>query len=150
MDCSGFWWVHFLAYEWQESIILESWFTLHLYTIHICALYNTFYYLYVHYMQMSDLARTFLRYLNVGMPNSLIYFTHENKVLLAWILIYIYLFLLVFLLSADPKQVLKWCLGSTAVGQQYGSVSALSFNKDCTRLLSGFAKGQVKSACSII
>lgn len=104
----------------------------------------------IHYMQMSDLARTFLRYLNVGMPNSLIYFTHENKVLLAWILIYIYLFLLVFLLSADPKQVLKWCLGSTAVGQQYGSVSALSFNKDCTRLLSGFAKGQVKSACSII
>ncbi|XP_062609843.1 vacuolar protein sorting-associated protein 8 homolog [Saccostrea cucullata] len=43
----------------------------------------------------------------------------------------------------DPKQVLKWCLGSTAVGQQYGSVSALSFNKDCTRLLSGFAKGQI-------
>ncbi|XP_063412679.1 vacuolar protein sorting-associated protein 8 homolog [Mytilus trossulus] len=43
----------------------------------------------------------------------------------------------------DPKQVLKWCLGSTAVGSQYGSVSALGFNKDCTRLLCGFAKGQI-------
>ncbi|XP_064646589.1 vacuolar protein sorting-associated protein 8 homolog isoform X2 [Lineus longissimus] len=43
----------------------------------------------------------------------------------------------------DPKQVLKWCLGSTAVGAQYGSVSALSFNRDCTRLLCGFAKGQI-------
>ncbi|CAC5412316.1 VPS8 [Mytilus coruscus] len=43
----------------------------------------------------------------------------------------------------DPKQVLKWCLGSTAVGTQYGSVSALGFNKDCTRLLCGFAKGQI-------
>ncbi|ESO93558.1 hypothetical protein LOTGIDRAFT_215952 [Lottia gigantea] len=43
----------------------------------------------------------------------------------------------------DPKQVLKWCLGSTAVGSQYGSVSALSFNRDCSRLLCGFAKGQI-------
>ncbi|XP_074642624.1 vacuolar protein sorting-associated protein 8 homolog [Tubulanus polymorphus] len=43
----------------------------------------------------------------------------------------------------DPKQALKWCLGSTAVGAQYGSVSALSFNKDCTRLLCGFARGQI-------
>ncbi|GFR94598.1 vacuolar protein sorting-associated protein 8 homolog [Elysia marginata] len=39
--------------------------------------------------------------------------------------------------------VLKWCLGSTAVGAQYGSVSALSFNRDCTRLLCGFARGQI-------
>ncbi|CAL1539613.1 unnamed protein product [Lymnaea stagnalis] len=43
----------------------------------------------------------------------------------------------------DPKQVLKWCLGSTAVGAQYGSVSALSFNRDCTRLICGFARGQI-------
>ncbi|XP_013387109.1 vacuolar protein sorting-associated protein 8 homolog isoform X2 [Lingula anatina] len=43
----------------------------------------------------------------------------------------------------DPKQVLKWCLGSTAVGAQYGAVSALSFNRDCTRLLCGFARGQI-------
>lgn len=50
----------------------------------------------------------------------------------------------VFFLT-DTKQVLKWCLGSTAVGAQYGAVSALSFNKDCTRLLSGFARGQVRS-----
>jgi hypothetical protein len=48
-----------------------------------------------------------------------------------------------FLFFTDPKQVLKWCLGSTAVGAQYGAVSSLSFNKDCTRLLSGFARGQV-------
>ncbi|GFO47915.1 vacuolar protein sorting-associated protein 8-like protein [Plakobranchus ocellatus] len=43
----------------------------------------------------------------------------------------------------DPSQVLKWCLGSTAVGAQYGSVSALSFNRDCSRLLCGFARGQI-------
>ncbi|XP_070185455.1 vacuolar protein sorting-associated protein 8 homolog isoform X3 [Littorina saxatilis] len=43
----------------------------------------------------------------------------------------------------DAKQVLKWCLGSTAVGAQYGAVSALSFNRDCSRLLCGFAKGQI-------
>ncbi|CAE1274106.1 VPS8 [Acanthosepion pharaonis] len=43
----------------------------------------------------------------------------------------------------DPRQVLKWCLGSTAVGAQYGSVSALSFNRDVSRLLCGFAKGQI-------
>ncbi|XP_078620345.1 vacuolar protein sorting-associated protein 8 homolog isoform X1 [Branchiostoma floridae x Branchiostoma japonicum] len=47
------------------------------------------------------------------------------------------------ILVFDPKQVLKWCLGSTAVGAQYGAVSALSINHDCTRLLSGFAKGQI-------
>ena len=47
---------------------------------------------------------------------------------------------------SDPKQVMKWCLGSTAVGAQYGAVSALSFNRDCTRLLTGFAKGQVRIA----
>lgn len=40
--------------------------------------------------------------------------------------------------------MLRWCLGSVAVGQQYGAVSALTFNKDCTRLLCGFAKGQVR------
>ena len=45
---------------------------------------------------------------------------------------------------SDAKQVLKWCLGSTAVGAQYGAVSALSFNRDCSRLLCGFAKGQVR------
>nr|XP_006819234.1 PREDICTED: vacuolar protein sorting-associated protein 8 homolog [Saccoglossus kowalevskii] len=43
----------------------------------------------------------------------------------------------------DPKQALKWCLGSTAVGAQYGAVSAISINNDCSRLLAGFAKGQV-------
>ncbi len=48
---------------------------------------------------------------------------------------------------ADAKQILKWCLGSAAVGGQFGAVSCLSFNKDCTRLLCGFAKGQV---CTIL
>jgi len=36
-------------------------------------------------------------------------------------------------------------LGSTAVGAQYGAVSAMSFNRDSTRLLAGFAKGQVSN-----
>ena len=48
-----------------------------------------------------------------------------------------------FTVFIDPKQALKWCLGSTAVGAQYGAVASLSFNKDCTRLLSGFARGQM-------
>ncbi|XP_033098290.1 vacuolar protein sorting-associated protein 8 homolog [Anneissia japonica] len=47
------------------------------------------------------------------------------------------------ILVFDPKQVLKWCLGSKAVGAQYGAVTALSINMDCSRLLAGFAKGQM-------
>uniref|UniRef100_A0A4W3IW36 VPS8 subunit of CORVET complex n=1 Tax=Callorhinchus milii TaxID=7868 RepID=A0A4W3IW36_CALMI len=43
----------------------------------------------------------------------------------------------------DPNQALRLCLGSTSVGAQYGAVSALSINSDCTRLLCGFAKGQI-------
>ncbi|EEC14167.1 conserved hypothetical protein, partial [Ixodes scapularis] len=43
----------------------------------------------------------------------------------------------------DPDQALKWCLGSRQLGEQYGSVSALGFNSDCTRLLCGYAKGQL-------
>ncbi|XP_051787223.1 vacuolar protein sorting-associated protein 8 homolog [Erpetoichthys calabaricus] len=43
----------------------------------------------------------------------------------------------------DPNQALRLCLGSTALGGQYGAVSALSINNDCTRLLCGFAKGQI-------
>ncbi|KAJ8385099.1 hypothetical protein AAFF_G00193200 [Aldrovandia affinis] len=43
----------------------------------------------------------------------------------------------------DRSQALRLCLGSTAVGAQYGAVSALSINHACTRLLCGFAKGQI-------
>ncbi|XP_044290678.1 vacuolar protein sorting-associated protein 8 homolog isoform X2 [Varanus komodoensis] len=43
----------------------------------------------------------------------------------------------------DPNQALRLCLGSTAVGAQYGAISALSINNDCSRLLCGFAKGQI-------
>ena len=46
----------------------------------------------------------------------------------------------------DPNQVLKWCLGSTALGTQYGAVSTLGINNDCSRLLAGFARGQVTIA----
>uniref|UniRef100_A0A6Q2WUX4 RING-type domain-containing protein n=1 Tax=Esox lucius TaxID=8010 RepID=A0A6Q2WUX4_ESOLU len=41
------------------------------------------------------------------------------------------------------NQALRLCLGSTATGAEYGAVSALSINHDCTRLLCGFAKGQI-------
>lgn len=47
------------------------------------------------------------------------------------------------LLSLDQNQALRLCLGSTSVGGQYGAISALSINNDCSRLLCGFAKGQV-------
>ncbi|XP_060097988.1 vacuolar protein sorting-associated protein 8 homolog isoform X3 [Heteronotia binoei] len=43
----------------------------------------------------------------------------------------------------DPNQALRLCLGSTAVGAQYGAISALSINNDCSRLLCGFAKGEI-------
>jgi hypothetical protein len=41
----------------------------------------------------------------------------------------------------DSAQTLRWCLGETA--QDQGSVSSLSFNHDCTRLLAGFARGHI-------
>ncbi|XP_033629373.1 vacuolar protein sorting-associated protein 8 homolog [Asterias rubens] len=47
------------------------------------------------------------------------------------------------ILVFDPNQVLKWCLGSTALGTQYGAVSTLGINNDCSRLLAGFARGQI-------
>ncbi|XP_060028078.1 vacuolar protein sorting-associated protein 8 homolog isoform X2 [Erinaceus europaeus] len=43
----------------------------------------------------------------------------------------------------DQNQALRLCLGSTSVGGQYGAISALSINSDCSRLLCGFAKGQI-------
>ncbi|XP_062867008.1 vacuolar protein sorting-associated protein 8 homolog isoform X2 [Trichomycterus rosablanca] len=43
----------------------------------------------------------------------------------------------------DQNQALRLCLGSTATGAEYGAVSALGINHDCTRLLCGFAKGQI-------
>ncbi|XP_062462442.1 vacuolar protein sorting-associated protein 8 homolog isoform X2 [Pezoporus occidentalis] len=43
----------------------------------------------------------------------------------------------------DQNQALRLCLGSTALGAQYGAISALSINNDCSRLLCGFAKGQI-------
>lgn len=43
----------------------------------------------------------------------------------------------------DPLQVLKWCLGSTEYGEKYGSVSALAFNTDCSRLLAGYSRGEI-------
>uniref|UniRef100_A0A8C3Y912 VPS8 subunit of CORVET complex n=1 Tax=Catharus ustulatus TaxID=91951 RepID=A0A8C3Y912_CATUS len=46
-------------------------------------------------------------------------------------------------LVKNQNQALRLCLGSTAVGAQYGAISALSINNDCSRLLCGFAKGQI-------
>ncbi|XP_056147322.1 vacuolar protein sorting-associated protein 8 homolog isoform X2 [Lampris incognitus] len=43
----------------------------------------------------------------------------------------------------DNSQALRLCLGSTATGAEFGAVSALSINQDCSRLLCGFAKGQI-------
>ncbi|KAK7901809.1 hypothetical protein WMY93_018578 [Mugilogobius chulae] len=43
----------------------------------------------------------------------------------------------------DSNQALRLCLGSKSTGSEFGAVSALSINHDCTRLLCGFAKGQI-------
>uniref|UniRef100_H2ZCD2 Vacuolar protein sorting-associated protein 8 central domain-containing protein n=1 Tax=Ciona savignyi TaxID=51511 RepID=H2ZCD2_CIOSA len=43
----------------------------------------------------------------------------------------------------DNSQALKYCLGSIQIGSKYGSVTALTFNMDATRLLVGYAKGEI-------
>lgn len=43
----------------------------------------------------------------------------------------------------DTNQALRLCLGTKMTGAEFGAVSALSINHDCSRLLCGFAKGQV-------
>ena len=48
-----------------------------------------------------------------------------------------------FLLVFDSSQVIKWFLGGLHIGNNYGAVSCLAFNTDSTRLLAGFARGQV-------
>nr|XP_020861360.1 vacuolar protein sorting-associated protein 8 homolog isoform X6 [Phascolarctos cinereus] len=50
---------------------------------------------------------------------------------------------LALIFGKDQNQALRLCLGSTSVGGQYGAISALSINHDCSRLLCGFAKGQM-------
>lgn len=42
----------------------------------------------------------------------------------------------------DSGQNTRWCFGDAQKDQQ-GSVSSLSFNHDCTRLLVGYARGQI-------
>eukprot|EP00794_Sanderia_malayensis_P015740 gene15740-17326_t len=44
----------------------------------------------------------------------------------------------------EPRdQALKFILGSTEDGAKYGAVTALGINLDCSRLLCGYAKGQI-------
>ncbi|XP_062286275.1 vacuolar protein sorting-associated protein 8 homolog [Scomber scombrus] len=43
----------------------------------------------------------------------------------------------------DTNQALRLCLGTKATGAEFGAVSALTINHDCSRLLCGFAKGQI-------
>lgn len=47
------------------------------------------------------------------------------------------------LLPTELSQAMKWSLGTSDTGVQYGSVSSLSFNVDCSRILVGYAKGQM-------
>ena len=48
-----------------------------------------------------------------------------------------------FVLVFDSSQVIKWFLGGLDIGNNYGAVSCLAFNTDSTRLLAGFARGQL-------
>ncbi|CAH3128652.1 unnamed protein product [Porites lobata] len=43
----------------------------------------------------------------------------------------------------DPQQALKLVLGNTSIGAEYGAVTALGINMECTRLLCGHARGQI-------
>lgn len=52
--------------------------------------------------------------------------------------------LLLCIAAADSSsEALRHILGSTAVGDEYGGVSCVCFNRDFTRLLCGHARGQV-------
>ena len=48
-----------------------------------------------------------------------------------------------FILVFDSSQVIKWFLGGVEIGKNYGAVSCLAFSVDSTRLLAGFARGQL-------
>ena len=48
-----------------------------------------------------------------------------------------------FVLVFDSSQVIKWFLGGVEVGHNYGAVSCLAFNVDSSRLLVGYARGQM-------
>lgn len=52
---------------------------------------------------------------------------------------------LIFPLFSDTNQALRLCLGNKTTGAEFGAISALSINHDCSRLLCGFAKGQVNN-----
>nr|CAB3267651.1 vacuolar protein sorting-associated protein 8 homolog [Phallusia mammillata] len=43
----------------------------------------------------------------------------------------------------NASQAMQYCLGNAHIGAKYGSVTALTFNMDCSRLLVGYAKGQI-------
>ncbi|XP_061914990.1 vacuolar protein sorting-associated protein 8 homolog isoform X3 [Entelurus aequoreus] len=43
----------------------------------------------------------------------------------------------------DTNQALRLCLNNKITGAEFGAISALSINNDCSRLLCGFAKGQI-------
>lgn len=45
-----------------------------------------------------------------------------------------------FILNFDASQTLRWCHRDT---KHQGSVSAICFNHDATRILAGFAKGYI-------
>ncbi|XP_034465327.1 vacuolar protein sorting-associated protein 8 homolog isoform X1 [Hippoglossus hippoglossus] len=50
---------------------------------------------------------------------------------------------LALVFGKDTNQALRLCLGTKTTGAEFGAVSALSINHDCSRLLCGFAKGQI-------
>ncbi|XP_061693394.1 vacuolar protein sorting-associated protein 8 homolog isoform X4 [Syngnathoides biaculeatus] len=43
----------------------------------------------------------------------------------------------------DNNQALRLCFGTKTTGEEFGAISALSINNDSSRLLCGFAKGQM-------
>uniref|UniRef100_A0A7N8Y267 VPS8 subunit of CORVET complex n=1 Tax=Mastacembelus armatus TaxID=205130 RepID=A0A7N8Y267_9TELE len=46
-------------------------------------------------------------------------------------------------IQINTNQALRLCLSTKTTGAEFGAVSALSINHDCSRLLCGFAKGQI-------
>ncbi|XP_013857088.1 vacuolar protein sorting-associated protein 8 homolog [Austrofundulus limnaeus] len=50
---------------------------------------------------------------------------------------------LALVFGKDTNQALRLCLGNKTTGAEFGAISALSINHDCSRLLCGFAKGQI-------
>ncbi len=80
----------------------------------------------------------------VNLADNCTVFAHPLENILNGVcILYVYMLYCILTTRKDSNENLRHCLGSKAVGDEYGALSSLCFNRDRTRLLCGYAKGQV-------